>query len=182
MPERIRMRRHPADRPRFQHTMRLAHAAILFIGLCGCQAVPPIQTPSGRPECFIDGIEPAPVQAYCVERMIANGAVLQQQTPSQLVFWVENDNMMANTLLGSQYDPTTTHEYRFIFSPVRGGTQVYGQIALLTNEGSAFERRTDLTSGQAGYDMWQALVRIREHFYPPAPTAPAESPHQVGVQ
>ncbi len=96
---------------------------------------------------------------------MAGGWMLKQQTPSQLVLWKENTSTFQNALLGSQYDPTTTHEVRLVFSQGTGGSiRIFGQVALVTNEGSAFEQRNDLTGGKAGHELWQALVRIEEHF------------------
>jgi len=37
-------------------------------------------------------------------------------------------------------------------------------VALVTNEGSAFEQRNDLTGGQAGHELWQLLRRVEGRF------------------
>ena len=143
-------------------------AAAIVLVLASCATVPPIETPSGRPECSISGATNDQVQGYLLEKFMADGWMLKQQTPSQLVFWKENASTFQNALLGSQYDPTTTHEIRLVFSQGTGGSvRIFGQVALVTNEGSAFEQRNDLTGGKAGYELWQALVRVEEHFEHP---------------
>jgi hypothetical protein len=140
-------------------------AAAIVLALASCVTVPPIETPSGRPECSISGATNDQVQGYLLEEFMADGWMLRQQTPSQLVFWKENASTLQNALLGSRYDPTTTHEIRLVFSQGTGGSvRIFGQVALVTNEGSAFEQRNDLTRGKAGHELWQALVRVEEHF------------------
>lgn len=136
---------------------------VLCSVLASCVTVPPITTPSGRPECTVERPS-ADVQAYCLERFIGNGWMLKSQSPNQLVLWKESDSELQNVLLGSAYDPTTTNEVRLVFTNSTAGTRVLGQVALITNEGSAFERRDDLTSGKAGYELWQALCVIADHF------------------
>lgn len=151
-------------------------AAAIVLVLASCAAVPPIETPSGRPECSVSGATNVQVQDYLLETFLADGWMLKQQTPSQLVFWKENTSTLQNALLGSQYDPTTTHEVRLVFSQGSGNSvRVFGQVALVTNEGSAFEQRNDLTGGKAGHELWQALVRVEEHFEHTT-TEPAQGP------
>lgn len=143
-------------------TTRTAFLPSLVLLLGACVTVPPIETPSGKPECTVHGASVDEIQAELLTEFMANGWMLQQQTPNQLVFWRETDNVMANALLGSQYDPTTTTECRLVFSESAAGTRVFGQVAVVANEGSAFERRTDMTSSQAGYDLWQLLERMEK--------------------
>lgn len=140
-------------------------AAAIVFAFASCAVVPSIETPSGRPECSISGATNDQIQGYVLENFIANGWMLKQQTPSQLVFWKENADTFQNALLGSSYDPTTTHEIRLVFSKgSEASVRIFGQVALVTNEGSAFEKRNDLTGGKAGHELWQALVRVEEHF------------------
>lgn len=156
---------------------QLALLASLFAS-CAATA-PPIETPSGRPECTIEGAELAKVQNYILENFMADGWMLREQTDSQLVMWKENTNTMQNALLGSRYDSTTTVEARFIFPDSGGPVRVFGQVGLLTNEGSAYEQRNDMTGGQAGYDLWQALLRVERHFEG-APSVAGTDPGDAG--
>lgn len=140
-------------------------AIAIFLALTSCATVPPIETPSSRPECSTSGATNDQVQGYLLGKLMADGWMLKQQSPSQLVLWKENSSTVQNVLLGSRYDPTTTHEVRFVFSQGSGGSiRVFGQIALVTNEGSAFEQRNDLTGSKAGHELWQALMRVEKHF------------------
>jgi len=153
--------------------LRVLAALVLCTIATSCATVPPIETPSGRPECTVAGTSAADVQAYCLERFVGNGWMLKSQTSNQLVFWKENESELQNVLLGSAYDPTTTNEVRLVFTSAGGGTRVLGQVALVGNEGSAFERRDDLTSGRSGYELWQALRQIADHFTPGQPATTA---------
>lgn len=138
-----------------------------------CVSVPPIETPSGRPECTIQGANASEVQSFFMDRYISDGWMLKDQTPSQLVLWKENASTWQNVFLGSQYDPTTTYEIRLVFASRPNGTGILGQIALVTNEGSAFEQRNDLTGGKAGYQLWQALSNLGQQYQ--ASRAPGRS-------
>lgn len=156
-------------------SLTMGIAAIVVGILASCATIPPIETPSGRPECSISGATNDEVQSYLLERFMSDGWMLKQQSPSQLVLWKENASTFQNVLLGSQYDPTTTHEVRFIFSGQGTEVRIFGQVAIVTNEGSAFEQRNDLTGGKAGHELWQSLVRVEEHFEQRTVTASAGS-------
>jgi len=152
-----------------------ALACALPLALASCASVPPIETPSGRPECSISGATNDQVQDHLLSCFMAEGWMLRQQTPSQLVLWKENSSVLQNALLGSRYDPTTTHEVRLVFAGNPGSAvRVFGQVALVTNEGSAFEQRNDLTGGQAGHELWQLLRRVEGRFVQTG--APEEEP------
>ena len=137
---------------------------LLCLALTACVAAPPIETASGRPEVFVDGVDTEQTQARILQAFMQRGWMVKSESKSQLVFWRENEDVLANALLGSRYDPTTTFEARIVISAMNGGSQVYAQAALITNEGSAFESRSDLSKGKGGYDLWQFLLQIESEL------------------
>ena len=132
----------------------------LALLLSSCVAVEPLPTASGRPECTIEGHDVAELQGLLISDLVANGWMLREQSNGMLVFWQSNTSPLAAGLFGSQYDATPTNEVRFTFAQFGETVRVFGQLAVLTNEGSAFEQRTDATEGAGGHSVYAILQRL----------------------
>lgn len=66
----------------------------------------------------------------------------------------------ANMLLGTTYDPTVDVRATFTVIPVKHQTRVVGDLVLVSNGGSAFEKVTPINNSESSMDMQAALNRL----------------------
>jgi hypothetical protein len=118
----------------------------------------------GRPEVFIPGVSPKRAQAAIIDRAMARGWTLENQTENSVAVTKPTDNMMASVLLGSAYDPNVIDRVRFTTIELNGGTKVYGTEELATNHGSAFERVTPLQNNKNFNGLQSMLENLKRQF------------------
>lgn len=121
-----------------------------------------IDTPSGKPEVTIDA-KPDRVGAELLNGCLDAGWTLRDQTPNQLTFWREDPSLAGIVFMGSEYDATPTAEIRFVLAETRDmkKTRVLAHLYYLTNEGSAFERRSDMNDVRSMESMQANLEEIK---------------------
>jgi hypothetical protein len=140
-------------------------ALISALALAGCAAPPQYRpdTPSGRPEVMISAPKKQ-VLDKLVAGLVAEGMSLKSANDYTAVFGKRLEgNFAASLLYGSRYD--SVPELRVTFTTIESGasTRVFGNAAVVTNSGSAYERVQDVTT-QNGADMQRILERLRDGF------------------
>ncbi|CAL8981572.1 hypothetical protein RHODGE_RHODGE_02867 [Rhodoplanes serenus] len=100
--------------------------------------------------------------------MVTQKYRITKDTPYELSFDKPVENMAVQVLLGSKYDSQPNARVSYSFAPVDGGTKIFADMAVITNPGSAFERRTDVDGGHDSVAVQSLLDRIKEDLERPA--------------
>ena len=134
----------------------------LVIMVSGCATVGHLQTPSGRPEVFIEGVVLKDVTNACISVLSAKGFQIEQASDYIVQAVHTSDSTMADFIYGSSYSHYQTF-YRFIFtfSQEGNGVRVYGVQQLIGNKGTAFENVTPLNAQKAYEGTQSYLEAIR---------------------
>ena len=130
---------------------------IICLGLAACAATVTHQTASGKPEVTIMTTEISAVKGLLVSEMLNRGYSITSESGNLVAFDRPVDNAFAAALLGSQYDRTPNARVTYSIAPLGSSTRVIADLAIITNPGSAFERRTDMNSNQDSL-MFQDLL------------------------
>jgi hypothetical protein len=137
--------------------------------LGGCAAPVPLSTPSGNPEVSLPGVTKKQALDQIVARAVSRGMQVRSINDYSLTLGKRvGENFAAVLLYGSRYD--SEPELRMTFTTIEGpgGVLIYARAEMVTNPGSAFERRNDVTGG-ARHDLQAILESLRAGFA----TAPA---------
>ena len=161
--------------------MRLLAAFALATALLGCAAPQPPSTASGKPEVTIRQASPESVKAAIVNGMLNRGYRITRDTQFELSFDRPVDNVLAAALLGSRYDAIPNARVTFQIAHLAPDVRVVADMAIITNPGSSFERRTDVSAGAEAPKIQEFLDQIAASVRPvpspqsakPSPTRPA---------
>jgi hypothetical protein len=123
----------------------IVFAVALFCGSCSH----PVQheTASGHPEVTVQNVAADKVKAALVNKMLNKGYRITRDTQFELAYDKPVENVMASVLLGSKYDSQPNARVAYSIAQVGKDVRVVADLAVITNPGSAFERRTDLNRG-----------------------------------
>lgn len=127
----------------------------------GCVAPVQHKTASGKPEVTISTNDVGVVKAALVSEMIDRGYGITTEGDYRLVFDRPVDNLLVGVLLGSSYDSTPNARISYTLVPTSGRVRVVADIAIITNPGSAFERRTEMNQHQDSLDVQKALDALK---------------------
>lgn len=133
----------------------------VVIAAAGC-AIQQLATESGRPEAFIPGGKTDAVKAVIAETMLARGYQMETETATSSVFIKLSDSVMMDVAFGSNYDRQPYKRVRFSQVQRPDGVRVFMDYEIVTNYGSAFERRTPLNSGKAAQQNQGLLDSIAD--------------------
>jgi C-terminal processing protease CtpA/Prc len=140
---------------------------LALASLCAaCATVPPPATASGKPEVTISNSSPDKVKPVLVNKMINTGYRITKDTPYELTFDKPTQNFAVAALMGSKYDGVPNERVSYTFADVGGSTRVVADVAIITNPGSAYERRTDLNGGAYNYDLQIMLDDVNASLDP----------------
>jgi len=149
-----------------KYILRVITYSTLFLTLIsGCATVKPLNTPTGKPEVIIPEASKSEIADQITNAMLSWNFQLQKRDENILVFSKRDQRLGPSLLFGSKYDRTP--EWRFIYNIVNHpeGIRVIANIATITNPGSAFERKTDLSRGSKDSEnVYLLLTQIRENF------------------
>jgi hypothetical protein len=120
----------------------------LALTLGGCAAPVQHQTASGRPEVLIHNTNSESVKSAIVNRMLSDRYRITRDTPYEIAFDKAVENIAAQVLLGSEYDSQPNARISYTLASVGADVRVIADMAIITNPGSAFERRTEMNNGQ----------------------------------
>lgn len=135
---------------------------ILGCGLAACQGVQH-NTSSGRPEVTISA--PSKDVKVAVVGTLSNfGYQLKRDTDFQVVMERQIDNLMANVLLSSNYDPTVEARITSTFIDIGGQTRVITDLGVVRNGGSAFEAVTGVNNSGDSLGVQSLMQDIKGAF------------------
>lgn len=160
---------------------RIVFAAALF--LTGCQTVQHA-TPSGRPEVTI-AAPSNEVKTAFVGTLTNLGYSLTKDTNFQIAMERPVDNVMANVLLSSKYDPTVEARITATFLELSGATRVTTDMGIVRNGGSAFEAVTSVNNSPDSVGVQNLLQEIKaglESGKPVGEVVAAASQRSIGVR
>jgi hypothetical protein len=143
--------------------MRLLDALVLAFmstALITCTSVTH-ETPSGRAEVTIPNTTVDRVKSYLVSIMTNKGYRITKDSQFQISFDKPSENIALNVLLGSKYDSTPNMRVSYDIAALPNGIRVISDLAVITNPGSAFERRTEVNEGPASAEV-QAILTLLE--------------------
>ena len=143
----------------------IALASFLTLSACAGTLHRP-QTASGRPEVTITNATPEKIKPVLVSEMANAGYRISKDTPYELAFDKPVQNLAMAALLGSRYDSQPNARITYTFAQIGKDTRVIGDVAVITNPGSAFERRTELNNGVDAYDLQTGLQRLSAAMNP----------------
>jgi membrane-associated protease RseP (regulator of RpoE activity) len=150
--------------------LRILIALVSFLALSACAGtLHRPQTASGRPEVTIANTTPEKIKPVLVSEMANAGYRITKDTPYELAFDKPVQNLAMAVLLGSRYDAQPNARVTYTFAQIGNDTRVIGDVAVITNPGSAFERRTELNNGVDAYDLQTGLQRLSAAMDPNSP-------------
>ena len=138
--------------------------------LSGCATVGHLETPTGRPEVFIENATSKDVINKCVGLLVSSGWQTEQANDYMLQAVIHSNNPAADFLLGSELSNYQTW-YRIVINFVQesGGVRVYAVQKLVSNKGTGFESAIDL-QGQKAYENTQSILEsLRREYIPTCP-------------
>ena len=138
---------------------------IAFALLAGCAATP-VQhyTPSAKPEVTINTTEVSVVKASLISTMLNLGFDLKKDTNYQLVFERPITDILTAALFGSQYDRTPNARITYTLAASPKSVRVIVDLAVITNPGSAFERRTPANHYREALEYQGILDNLRREI------------------
>lgn len=149
--------------------MRLVNALAICAGLLlsGCQTVQHT-TPSGKAETTIANTTTDQVKAEIVNGMMTAGYIIRQDTPYALSFDKQLQDFGAMFVYGSQYDSFPSSRVSFAIAQVGSNVRIVSDVAVITNPGSAFERRTATNNSTDGAQVQAMLDGLKRRLNPSA--------------
>ncbi len=149
--------------------MRIALAAtVSAVLLAGCGTPVNHATISGKPEVSISGTTPDAVKAAIINEMINRQYRISKDTPYEIAFDKPTDNAAAILLLGSKYDAVPNVRASYYITSTPPTVRVVADLAVITNAGSGFERRTDVNGNEDTLKIQMQLDGIKASLEKPA--------------
>ena len=134
-----------------------------FALLAGCAASVVHYTASGKPEVTIHTENVSSVKESVVSRMINRGYNLIRDTDYQMVFDRPIDNVWAAAFWGSRYDGIPNARITYTFAVGTDTVRVVADLAIITNPGSAFERRSlEMNDAEVSLEFQAMLNQLRD--------------------
>jgi hypothetical protein len=127
--------------------------------MMGCAAQVQHNTPSQKAERTFNA-PPERVQAALLTEMVNRQYTISKQTANVIEGTKPAAGFAANVLLGTTYDPTVDVRATFTVIPIGNQTRVVGDLALVSNGGSAFEKVTPINNSESSMEMQAALNRL----------------------
>ena len=157
---------HPPKNYTHQKSMRVITLLCLFL-LSGCAALPPIATPSGRPEVTIATKNSQAVKSRIIAVCAQCGYTMTAESPSMLVFNKQmslNQAMIYTIALGNVHSSHPIEIVRFTITPVGSATRVYATINTSMQNGFGQTNDMDMSKGKAGRSLHNVLQIIKDEF------------------
>lgn len=93
--------------------------------------------------------------------MIDKGYTVTKSDDNLVSFDRPVDNVMAKMFLGSNYDSTPNARISFNLIQNKGSVRVVADCVIITNPGSAFERRTDVNNNPDTANIQNWLNQVK---------------------
>jgi len=141
---------------------------LFLIGCASTSTVGHLETPSGRPEIFIQEATSEDVINACVRYLTTNGCRIEQTTDYMVKGLYPCKSTIMNFLYSSQHDRIGEGTWwRIIFTLVKEskGVRMYCEQEFVSNRGTAFEERIPFNRQEIYEDNQNILKQIREEIY-----------------
>lgn len=136
---------------------------LVFLALAGCQSLPPLHTPSGRPEVLIHGATKAEVMDAIITSAMDRGYGVLDQSDSMLVLAKNADDFASQFLFGSEHNVTPQKQLRCSVAVTSEGVRVVGNFSIVTNPGRAFASATPASPrSKAAHQIQDLFETIRD--------------------
>ncbi|HVY12152.1 MAG TPA: hypothetical protein VHB73_01145 [Alphaproteobacteria bacterium] len=137
---------------------------LAFLVLCSCAAPVQHATASGKPEVTI-AAAPKAIRSALENGMVNSGYTIAKDSNEVLVFEKEvTENLGASLIYGSQANPYPTARARFYLIPEGKRTRVVGDLSVISNGGSPYERVHALNNGVDSDTVQKMLYRLKNKF------------------
>lgn len=133
--------------------------ALIFLSACATPAQH--NTPSKKVEVTIHGVQKTAVKDRLTSDMVNRGYLMTKSDDSLIAFDRAVDNFMVNALLSSRYDSTTNARVTYNLIQLDKDVRVIADCAVITNPGSAFEKRTDMNGNPDTYKIQAMLDSLK---------------------
>jgi hypothetical protein len=140
---------------------KLVSICIVSLGLASCATPVQHNTASGKPEVTINVADLDAVTSTFQSEMINRGYMQTGGNRFMLKFDRPVTNILASALLGSRYDSQPNARITYMFSKFSSSIRVVADMAVITNPGSAFERRTPFNNNQDSLSIQQMMLNIK---------------------
>jgi hypothetical protein len=130
------------------------------LALAGCSSPIEHNTASGRPERLFANTNPDKVRAALVTELVNRKYRISQESQSIVVGEKFTDNIGANMAFGTGLSPQATVRSSFTIIASGNDVRVVGDLAIVQNAGTGFERLIPMTNSASSLDMQSALNGI----------------------
>jgi hypothetical protein len=156
-----------------QNKSSIAIAIFMLSTMVGCAA--PLQTPSGRPEVTFARATREQIRDAMINKFVANGCTISQDTPSTLVFskpWNNAGGVMYQVLEGNSYSYTPQAELAITMANTQEGIRVFANCSVEMRNAFGGSDRQDMTQGQTAQQLQSFLeqVKLSLESNPPPPS------------
>lgn len=141
--------------------IRVAGYLACLLAITSCATTINHGTESGKPEVTVDGVPYDKTKSAFIEAMIERGYNLMDDSSHRLVFEKEESSLGASLAYGSQFDHTPA--WRVSYTLLRksdDATRVIADCRIVTNEGSGFEKTTDLSKDKSSVDLFRMMQEL----------------------
>ena len=142
----------------------IAAAFVSALALAGCTDVEPPQTASGRPEVTIAHASPDKVKGTIISLMLDKGYRLDHDSPYELVFAKQTDNLAAAVLLSTKMGGLPDVRVTYTIAEIGVGTRVVAGMEVVSNPGTGFESKLDMSRGAESGNVQAFLTDIAHKF------------------
>lgn len=121
-------------------------AALLLPALAACQSTAArTSTASGRPEVTISGKPLPAIKGALLSRMLDNGYRVTRDDASTLTVEKEASGVLAPLLLSTPAGGSPNVRIVYTFAEIGWATRVVADMAIISNPGTTFEKRIDMS-------------------------------------
>jgi SPOR domain len=149
--------------------MRILAVLGLAACLAGCGTPVRQNTASGRPEVTVHQVPADRVKAAIVNEMIDMGYRITKDSQFEIAFDRPTDNPVAAVLFGSKYDAQPNARISYSIAQMGNDVRVVADMAIITNPGSGFEQRTDVSDGADSPKIQEFLDGMARSLAPQPP-------------
>lgn len=143
---------------------RIAAPLVLCLALLAGCATQTLNTPTGRPEVTIPNADLEEIKNLLTQNAIDWGYHVREVTDYRAVYEKRGEGTGEAILFGSTYDPFPLYRLQYDLLPQGEAVRIVGNLAVVTNPGSGYERTQDLSKGKSGVQIQDFLTRLASYY------------------
>ena len=144
-------------------SLRLTLLPVLVFLVSACATPVTHYTPSGKPEVTISSTDGDLIKSLVISEMLNRGYSVSSEREYSISFDKSVDNVLAASLLGSQYNSTPNARITYTIIRTQNAlSRVVAALQFVTNPGSPHERYTDASGNRDSVEIQALLYRVRE--------------------